>query len=72
MNAMSENPQDVGPDSIDITENMGEWFVRVVRNGKAHVSTFEIEAYARAFAEGQRMGLNLLSIGSTSPDTTQE
>jgi len=41
---------------------MGEWFVRVVVNGKAQVSTFEVEAYARSFADGQRMraGLNKL------------
>ncbi|MGX5843567.1 hypothetical protein ACWGTI_22870 [Mesorhizobium sp. ArgA1] len=57
---MVEFQPDTGcPDSVEITENLGEWFVRVVRNGKAHVSTFEIESYARAFAEGQRLGLGL-------------
>lgn len=48
-----------GPDSVEITENLGEWFVRVVRNGKATISTFEMESYARAFAEGQRLSLGL-------------
>ncbi|MGX9147993.1 hypothetical protein [Mesorhizobium sp. 128a] len=57
---MVEFQPDTGcPDSVEITENLGEWFVRVVRNGKAHVSTFEIESYARAFAEGQQLGLGL-------------
>ncbi len=56
--SMQDLPES-GPDIVEVTENFGEWFVRVVRNGKSHVSTFEIEAYARAFADGQRMGLKL-------------
>ncbi|TGT70969.1 hypothetical protein EN802_21975 [bacterium M00.F.Ca.ET.159.01.1.1] len=36
---------------------MGEWFVVVVRNGKDHVTSFERESYARAYADGQRLGL---------------
>jgi len=53
---------DPEPDGVEVVENMGEWFVRVVVNGKAQVSTFEVEAYARSFADGQRMraGLNKL------------
>ncbi|RJT29299.1 hypothetical protein D3242_28875 [Mesorhizobium jarvisii] len=53
---------DPEPDGVEVVENMGEWFVRVVINGKAQVSTFEGEAYARSFADGQRMriGLNKL------------
>jgi hypothetical protein len=47
------------PDGVEVTENMGEWFVRVVINGKAHVSTFEVEAYARSFADGQRIRVGL-------------
>jgi hypothetical protein len=60
---MNGNSTDHGPDSVDITENMGEWFVRVVREGKAHALSFEPEAYARAYAEGQRVGLGLPAIG---------
>ena len=60
---MSEDPTHPSYDSVDITENLGEWFVRVVRKGEAHVTTFEREAYARAFAEGQRIGLNLPAVG---------
>jgi len=32
---------DHGPDDVTVTENMGEWFVRVVIDGNAHVSTFD-------------------------------
>ena len=60
--AMSEDPQDIGPDSVTITENMGDWFVRVVQDGKANVTTFEVESFARTFAEGQRLGLKLRKI----------
>ncbi|RVD64120.1 hypothetical protein [Mesorhizobium sp. M7A.F.Ca.ET.027.03.2.1] len=56
---MASQLKDCGPDTVEITENFGEWFVRVVRDGKAHVSTFEMESYARAFAEGQRLGLGI-------------
>lgn len=49
--------QDNSPDSVEITENMGEWFVRVVRHGKAEISTFEAEAFALSFASGQRLRL---------------
>lgn len=56
---MSDAAGDEGPDSVEITENMGEWFVRVVRSGKADVRTFEQESYARSFAAGQRSGLHL-------------
>lgn len=56
-------------DSVEITENLGEWFVRVVRNGNATIKSFEIESYARAFAEGQRIGLGLhkLSVEGEGP-----
>lgn len=47
------------PDSVQIYENMGEWFVMVVRDGKDHVTSFELESFARAYAEGQRLGLGL-------------
>ena len=54
-----------GPDvvqvqgSVEILENMGEWFVVVIRGGKEHVTSFEREAYANAYAEGQRLGMGL-------------
>lgn len=62
---MIELPSNNIPDSVEITENLGEWFVRVVRNGEATISTFEIESYARAFAEGQRLGLGLVKENSS-------
>ncbi|TGP49643.1 hypothetical protein EN873_27215 [bacterium M00.F.Ca.ET.230.01.1.1] len=45
------------PDSVQVYENMGEWFVVVVRDGKDHVTSFELESYAKAYADGQRLGL---------------
>ncbi|TGV75025.1 hypothetical protein EN792_056730, partial [Mesorhizobium sp. M00.F.Ca.ET.149.01.1.1] len=45
------------PDSVQVYENMGEWFVVVVRDGKDHVTSFERESDARAYADGQRLGL---------------
>ena len=44
-------------DCVEIIENMGEWFVRVVRAGKAQLCTFDVEGYARLFAAGQLVGL---------------
>jgi hypothetical protein len=44
---------------IEVIEACGEWFVLIVENGKEDSRSFEIEAYALAFAEGQRMRLHL-------------
>jgi hypothetical protein len=56
---MVEVAPDPSPDSVEITDCHGEWFVLVVRNGKASISSFESEFYARSFAEVQRTGLGL-------------
>ncbi|WP_245512383.1 MULTISPECIES: hypothetical protein [unclassified Mesorhizobium] len=56
---------------MQVYENMGEWFVVVVRDGKDHVTSFERESYARAYADGQRLGLK--EPGSTDkPGSPQE
>ena len=61
------------PNSVQIYENMGEWFVVVMRDGKDHVTSFELESYARAYAEGQRLGLGLEKTGRTpEPRSAQE
>ncbi len=44
---------------IEVIEACGEWFVRVVGNGREDSRSFELESYALAFAEGQRMRLHL-------------
>lgn len=44
---------------IEIFEALGEWCVRVTENGEERVSSFVLESYAEAFAEGQRMRLGL-------------
>ncbi|PZV36372.1 hypothetical protein [Mesorhizobium kowhaii] len=57
---MAEAEQsNIEPEGVEVIENMGEWFVRVVINGKAHVSTFEVESYARSFADGQRIRVGI-------------
>ena len=49
----------VDPPAIEVVEACGEWFVRVVEDGKATTASFELEAFALTFAEGQRMRLGL-------------
>ncbi|ESX50755.1 hypothetical protein X761_25885 [Mesorhizobium sp. LSHC424B00] len=44
---------------VEVVEACGEWFVRVVEKGKEDSRSFELESYALAFAEGQRIRLNL-------------
>lgn len=44
---------------IEVVEACGEWFVRVVENDQELTRTFEMEAFALAYAEGQRMRLGL-------------
>ena len=49
----------VPPNSVLVYENKGEWFVVVVRDGRQSVSSFELQSFAAAFAEGQRLGMGL-------------
>ncbi|WP_027060547.1 hypothetical protein [Mesorhizobium loti] len=44
---------------VEVVEACGEWHVRVVEDGKATTLTYELESYALAFAEGQRIRLGL-------------
>jgi hypothetical protein len=44
---------------VEVVEACGEWFVRVIENGHADTRSFELESYALAFAEGQRLRLHL-------------
>jgi len=44
---------------IEVVEACGEWFVRVVEEDQELTRSFEIEALALAFAEGQRRRLGL-------------
>ena len=48
--------------AVEVVEACGEWFVRVVEDGKATTKSFEIEAFALTFAEGQRIRLGLKTI----------
>ena len=44
---------------VELIEACGEWFVRVVEEDQELTRSFEIESFALAFAEGQRMRLGL-------------
>jgi len=48
--------------AVEVVEACGEWFVRVVEDGKATTTSFELEAFALTFAEGQRIRLGLETI----------
>ena len=48
--------------AVEVVEACGEWFVRVVEDGKATTTSFEREAFALTFAEGQRIRLGLKTI----------
>ncbi|WP_027059866.1 hypothetical protein [Mesorhizobium loti] len=52
------------PDGVEVTETMGEWHVRVVINGTVHWSTFDVESYARSFADSQRMRVGVTRFAS--------
>ncbi|MER8608070.1 hypothetical protein NKH48_31005 [Mesorhizobium sp. M1233] len=43
--------------SVEIVEAMGEWFVRVVGDGEELTRSFDLESFALAFAESQRIRL---------------
>ena len=47
---------------VEVVEAYGEWHVRVVEGDRQKTLTFEVEAYALAFAEGQRLRLGLNEI----------
>lgn len=58
---MSNDPAPAHPlsRSVEIVEACGEWFVRVVLYGAETVVSFELESFARAYADGQRIRLGL-------------
>jgi hypothetical protein len=44
---------------VEVVEACGEWFVRVVEEDQEITRSFELESFALAFAEGQRIRLGL-------------
>ena len=50
---------------VEVVEACGEWFVRVVEEDQELTRSFEIEAFALAFAEGQRRRLGLADFRRT-------
>ena len=49
-------------DRVELFEAGGEWVVRVYADGGETVRSFELESFARAFAEGQRLRFGLAGI----------
>lgn len=47
------------PRAVELVESPGEWFVRVVEDGREHLASFETQAFAEAYSEGQRLRLGL-------------
>ena len=46
--------------SVEVVDGLGEWFVFICEgNGEPIIQSFDFEAYARAYAEGQRIRLGL-------------
>jgi hypothetical protein len=58
----SDLPAVAAPPFIEVLEVTGEWFVRVVEHSNEIISSFEREALALAYAEGQRIRLGLAEI----------
>ncbi|MGX7873700.1 hypothetical protein ACVDG5_013880 [Mesorhizobium sp. ORM6] len=44
---------------VEVVEACGEWFVHVVEEGQQKTLSFELEAFAMSYAEGQRIRLGL-------------
>ena len=44
---------------VEVIEACGEWFVRVVEDDQELTRSFDLESFALAYAEGQRMRLGL-------------
>jgi hypothetical protein len=45
--------------AVEVVEACGEWFVHVVENGQEKTLSFDLEAFALIYAEGQRKRLGL-------------
>jgi hypothetical protein len=50
---------------VELVETGGEWQVRVVEKDQELTRSFETEAFALSFAEGQRIRLGLQSVTRT-------
>ena len=61
MDAASAVPAETGT-FIELMEVGGEWYVRVVVEGREAIGWFQTKARALAFAEGWRKHLNLEKI----------
>ncbi|WP_095204953.1 hypothetical protein [Mesorhizobium carmichaelinearum] len=58
MDSVTPDGKVVNP-CVEVMEACGEWFVRVVYGDEELTRSFELESFALAFAEGQRIRLGL-------------
>lgn len=56
-----QNESNVGA-QIEVIEACGEWFVRVSDDGRETTCQFDLESFALAYAEGQRLRLKLARV----------
>ena len=56
---------DTKPNAVEVVGTGGEWFVHVVENGEEIITSFELEAYAMGYAEGQRIPFGLEKVVRT-------
>lgn len=47
------------PPCVEVVEACGEWFVRIVADDEELTRSFELESFALAYAEGQRIRLGI-------------
>ncbi|KRB26837.1 MULTISPECIES: hypothetical protein [Mesorhizobium] len=52
-------PDGIRQPAVEVVEACGEWFVRVIEADQEITRSFELESFALAFAEGQRLRLGL-------------
>jgi len=62
MSTQNPFPPIANDNAVEVIESLGEWFVRVIEDGVEQIASFVAEAFAVAFAEGQRVRLGLESV----------
>ena len=56
---LAQRKADLSANRVELSESSGQWVVKVHMDGDETVSSFELESFARSFAEGQRLRLGL-------------
>lgn len=66
---MPGHPNVLPSTAVEVAGSLGEWFVRVTKDGASTIHSFERQRYALAFAEEQRARLGIDRIVITEEDT---